>query len=305
MSSVNFELYKFFYFSALELNFSKAAQTLHVTQSAVSQAIKSLETQLGVSLFFRQGRSIRLTFEGDVLFRHIEKAYHFIKAAENAIDSIKSLDEGTIFIGASDTITRYYLISKIKAFHSLYPKVRIAINNRPSPRSAELLRNGEIELAVVNLNPEANYEGLLVHPISEMANVFICSSRRKDLLAQRFHLKELSKESLICLEEKSTTRRLLNAFYKEHQVTIRPAFEFGSLDVILESVKSDMGIGFVALNVAQKAIEEGSVYIIPLIEEIPNAYICLLTNANKPLSLATQKFFNLIQQDDHRKEKKI
>ena len=299
MSSVNFELYKFFYHSATELNFSKAGTQLHVTQSAVSQAIKSLETQLGVDLFFRQGRNIKLTFEGELLLKHIEKAYHFIKSAENAIHSIKSLDEGTIFIGASDTITRYFLISKIKEFHAEYPKVKISINNRPSPRSAEILKNGEIDLAVINLNPNGHYEGLEVYPIAEMPNVFICSSKRKDLVAQRFTLSSLAKEPLICLEEKSTTRLMLSEFYKANHVALEPAFEFGSMEVIVESVKSDMGIGFVAQNVAQTALKEGTVEIIKLEEHIPAASICVLQNKSKPLSLAASKFFERLVLPDY------
>lgn len=74
---LNFELYKIFYHAATQMNFSKAAEVLHVTQSAVSQAIKSLETQLGVLLFHRQSRNVTLAYEGEVLFQHVEKR-HFI-----------------------------------------------------------------------------------------------------------------------------------------------------------------------------------------------------------------------------------
>lgn len=293
-ASINFELYKFFYHSAHDLNFSKAANTLHVTQSAVSQAIKSLEKQLGVALFFRQGRSIRLTFEGEILFKHIEKAYNFIKSAENSIHSIKSLDEGTIFIGASDTITRHFLIPKIKMFHAIYPKVKISINNRPSPQSVEILKNGEIDLAVINLNPKSHYEGLDIHPFANIENYFICSGLRKDIFSKSHTLKDLSEYPLICLEEKSTTRRILNAYYTSNNVQINPAFEFGSLDVILESVKADMGIGFVTKEIAEPALRKGSVKIIPMTDDIPKMNVSILTNKSKPLSLAAQKFFELL-----------
>lgn len=294
-ANINFELYKFFFHCADAMNFSKAAQKLHVTQSAVSQAIKTLENQLGVALFFRQGRNIKLTFEGEILFKHIEKAFNFIKSAENSIQSIKSLDEGTVFIGASDTITRYFLISKIKAFHALYPKVKIAINNRPSPRSVEILKNGEIDIAVINVNPTAQYEGLEMHPIATIENSFICASHRSDLLKGPLFLKDLNHYPLVCLEKKSTTRTVLEDYYKFHNLKLKPAFEFGSLEVILESVKSDMGIGFVSKNIAQSAIDDGSVCEIKVLESVPNITIGILTNKSKPLSLAAQKFYELLQ----------
>lgn len=289
-STISFELYRIFYHTASAMSFSKAANELHVTQSAVSQAIKSLETQLGISLFFRQGRHVKLSYEGEILFTHIEKAYNFIKAAENSIKSIKSLDEGTVFIGASDTITRYYLISKIKAFHAIYPKVKIAINNRPSPRSVDLLKNGEIDIAVINLSPKGDYEGLDQIPITTTENIFICAPHVTDFDDRTVSLKEVHAYPLVCLEQKSTTRMVLDDFYKKNHLKLKPAFEFGSLEVILESVKADMGIGCVSRNVAQKAIDDGEVKEIKLTEPIPHITISILTNKSKPLSLASQKF---------------
>lgn len=297
-SSISFELYKIFYHTANAMSFSKAANELHVTQSAVSQAIKSLETQLGISLFFRQGRSVRLTYEGEVLFAHIEKAYNFIKAAENSIKSIKSLDEGTVFIGASDTITRYFLIHKIKKFNALYPKVKISINNRPSPRSVDLLTNGEIDIAVINLNPKNDYDGLDEHPIASIENVFICAKEAKPKEDRPLTLKELSTLPLVCLEQKSTTRMVMEDFYKKNHVRLKPAFEFGSMEVIVESVKSNMGIGFVSKNAALQSIEDQSIYALPLVEPIPDITISVLTSKTKPLSLAAQKFFEILTEEE-------
>lgn len=296
--TINFELYKIFYYCAEELSFSKAAVILHVTQSAISQAIKSLETQLGVNLFFRQGRNIRLTFEGEMLYSHIQKAYHFIKSGENAIHSIKSLDEGTVFIGASDTITRHFLISQIKAFHRLYPKVKLSITNRPSPQSVEKLKNGEIDLAIINLDPSAHYEGLEVYPLTQVENVFICSPERTALYTSTHSLDFLSQFPLICLEEKSTTRKVLEDFYESQHIELDPAFEFGSLDVILESVKADMGIGFVSRNSIDEALEAGEVKIIPVKETISGIMVAILLSKNKPLSMAAQKFFELLTFSD-------
>lgn len=293
--NINFELYKFFYFAADELNFSKAAQNLHVTQSAVSQAIKSLESQLEVTLFFRQGRNIRLTFEGEVLFKHVEKAFNFIRSAENSLNSIKSLDEGTVFIGASDTITRYLLLSKIKGFNALYPKVKLSINNRPSPRSVERLKNGEIDIAIINLNPNVDYGGLDVIPFSTIDNIFIATNTYLPLKPfSGFSLKDVSALPLICLEEKSTTRKILEEFYKANQLKVQPSFEFGSLEVILEAVKSNMGIGFVSKNVAEQDLITEKIREVQIKEEIPKINVGILTNKSKPLSLATQKFLNIL-----------
>jgi len=289
--SINFELYKIFYHAATSLNFSKTALTLHVTQSAISQAIKSLENQLGLLLFFRQGRNVTLTFEGEVLYAHIEKAFNFIKSAENSMHSIKSLDEGTVFIGASDTITRYFLIDAIKAFHAAHPRVKIAINNRPSPRSVEKLINGELDIAVINISPNVPYEGLELYPLASLEHIFIS---KEMLSGTKTTLSELAKHPLVCLEQNSTTRRVLEDFYASHGVLLEPAFEFGSFDVILEAVNAGMGIGFVPRRIVQEALSAHKFEEIRIKEKIPSINIGVLINKNKPLSLAAQKYLEIL-----------
>ncbi len=292
--SVNFELYKIFYCAAKALNFSKAAQTLHVTQSAVSQAIKSLESQLGVALFYRQGRIVSLTYEGDVLYQHVEKAYHFFLSAEKAIDNIRSLDEGTIFIGASDTITRLFLIDSIKSFHDKYPKVRISINNRPSPRSVEKLEKGELDLAIVNISPDLTYDDLELHPLDRLDHVLVSSKPIKGIQ----HLSDIKEHPLVALEKNSTTRKIFEGFYQEYGEQLTTAFEFGSFDVIIEAILSGMGIGFVPKRMAAPYLKNGELHLIEISEPIPSIAIGILLNKNKPQSIATQKYLNILKKSD-------
>lgn len=292
--SINFELYKIFYCAAKALNFSKAAQTLHVTQSAVSQAIKSLESQLGVALFYRQGRIVSLTYEGDVLYQHVEKAYHFFLSAEKAIDNIRSLDEGTIFIGASDTITRLFLIDSIKNFHDKYPKVRISINNRPSPRSVEKLEKGELDLAIINISPDVSYDDLDLHPLDRLDHVLVSSKPIKGIQ----HLSDIRELPLVALEKNSTTRKIFENFYQEHGEQLITAFEFGSFDVIIEAILSGMGIGFVPKRMAAPYLKKGELHLIDISEPIPSIAIGILLNKNKPQSIATQKYLNILKKSD-------
>ncbi len=111
---INFELYKVFYFVSKTLSFSEASSKLFISQSAVSQSIKTLEEKIGCQLFFRNTKRVRLTREGDILFKHVEQAYNFIKAGERTLEEMHSLEQGDIRIGASDTICKYYLMPYLK-----------------------------------------------------------------------------------------------------------------------------------------------------------------------------------------------
>ena len=115
---INYELYKVFYYVAISLSFSEASKQLFISQSAVSQSIKTLEKKLGISLFIRSTKRVQLTPEGETLLRHIEPAMNLIKRGENQIMEASNLGGGQLRIGASDTICRYYLVPFLNKFHN-------------------------------------------------------------------------------------------------------------------------------------------------------------------------------------------
>ena len=103
---INYELYKVFYYVAKTLSFSDASKRLFISQSAVSQSIKALEKKLNQHLFIRSTKRVKLTPEGEVLFKHIEPAVNLIMRGENQILDANALNGGQLRIGASDTIFR-------------------------------------------------------------------------------------------------------------------------------------------------------------------------------------------------------
>ena len=107
---INYELYKVFYHVATTLSFSEASRQLYISQSAVSQSVKTLEKKLGTPLFIRSTKSVQLTPEGETLLRHIEPAIQLIRQGEINLMEAGSLGGGQLRIGATDTICRYLLI---------------------------------------------------------------------------------------------------------------------------------------------------------------------------------------------------
>ena len=120
---VNYELYKVFYYVASTLSFSEAASQLFISQSAVSQSIKTLEKKLNQTLFIRSTKKVQLTPEGEILLRHIEPAVHLISRETQLMDT--SAGGGQLRIGASDTICRYFLVPYLEKFHKAFPGAHI------------------------------------------------------------------------------------------------------------------------------------------------------------------------------------
>ena len=135
---INYELYKVFYHVAKTLSFSDAAEALFISQSAVSQSIKTLEKRLNQQLFIRSTKKVALTKEGELLLKHVEPAINLITRGENQLcaDPKSGVQ---LRIGASDTICRYYLVPYLNNFHLKYPHIHIKVSNGTSLQCAKML----------------------------------------------------------------------------------------------------------------------------------------------------------------------
>jgi DNA-binding transcriptional LysR family regulator len=292
--NINFELYKVFYYAAKHLNYSNAAKELFVSQSSISQNIKSLEDQLGSKLFYRAGKGVHLTEEGKLLYTYIERAFHIIKSGEKNIESLNSLETGTVRIGASDTICKYFLFDALKEFHALYPKVNITINNRPSSISLNMVNKGLMDVGIININPYVKVKGYNIIKFKSFNSVFIASEERfGHLKGKVLSLKELADLPLISLEKDSTTRRILDRFLEERHLGINPEFEFGSMDLILEMTKLNVGVGFVAEPAADSILKDG-IFKLQLKETLPSIDIGIVYNSSVPQTIATRTFIELL-----------
>ena len=126
---ISLELYKVFYYVATTLSFSEASRQLFISQSAVSQSIKTLEKRLNHTLFIRSTKKVLLTPEGELLLQHVKPALEMLDEGE-ALLSGDTMLKGQLRIGASDTICRYFLIDYFQKYHQNYPDVRIKIDQQ-------------------------------------------------------------------------------------------------------------------------------------------------------------------------------
>lgn len=289
---VNFELYKIFYHTVSSGSFSGAAEKLFITQSAVSQAIKNLETKLGVTLFFRKTRNLKLTPEGEMLFTHIEQAYNFIKAGEQKLAETQNLDSGEIRIGASDTVCKYFLLPYLESFHRLYPKVKIQFINRTSPKILENLKNGAVDFAVVTL--PINDKSINVRELKVVTDIFVAAPKYAELKDHRIKLADLADYPLLLLEKASSTRRNFDAFLRQNQITLFPEIELESVDLLVEFARIGLGVAHVLKESALAPIERGELFEVEVEEKMPQRKLGLATMAQVPLSKAAEVFVSLL-----------
>jgi DNA-binding transcriptional LysR family regulator len=291
--NINFELYKVFYHAGKNLSFTKTAEQLFVTQSSISQSIKQLEKNLDILLFIRNKRNMQLTKEGEVLHSHISQAYNLIKTGERNLEQTKALNYGEIRIGASDTICRYFLLDYIKKFHEDYPNIKIHITNQPSLKSLDAIAQGKMDFGIINLPDGVKLKGVDVTGIRGFEEVAITTQKFSDQLPKHPSVKDLKNFPLITLTPNTNTRQYLNRFFKTHNESISPEFELESIDLIIDLVRIELGIGFVMKDAIPK--EAGSaIQIIQLKETLPARSIGIVTNKELPLSIPTRHFRDIL-----------
>ena len=289
---INYELYKVFYYVAISLSFSEASKQLFISQSAVSQTIKTLEKKLGISLFIRSTKRVQLTPEGETLLRHIEPAMNLIKRGENQIMEASNLGGGQLRIGASDTICRYYLVPFLNRFHKTHPNVHIKVTNQTSTKCVDLLEMGQVDLIVTNYPNSRLNHGEHVREIHTFKDCFIASaSYYGELKDKNLHLKDLLSYPIMMLDRKSTTSEFLHNLFQQYQLDLVPEIELGSNDLLIDLARIGLGIAFVPDYCIPK---DGDLFILNIEEELPNRKLVITHNPQLPLTIAAKEFLEIL-----------
>lgn len=291
--SEKLDLYRIFHIVSKNSSFTKAAEELYLTQSAVSQAISRLENSLEIQLFHRTSKGVVLTNEGKLLNEHVSSALRMIEGAENKLMEFKTLRTGTLRIGVGDTISRYYLLPYLEKFHTIYPGIKLNILNGTTTEICNFIKTGKADIGVCNL--PIHDEQLEVTPSKEIHDIFVCGEKYKKLTEKPVGLDYLMRMPLIFLEKKSNSRQYVENFLNEKGFTLSPVFELGSHDLVLQFAKVNLGISCVIAEFVKDYIEEGLIYEVKLEEEIPKRNIGIVYLKGVQISYAAKKFVESVK----------
>ena len=288
---VNLDLYRVFYTVAKSGSLTKAAEELYISQPAVSRSIKQLETQLGVSLFTRTHRGMKLSPQGgELIFDEVERALTLLVDAENRIAARKTTATGTLRIGASDTIFEYFLADKIVDFHERFPEVNIDLVADFTPDTIAKLKEDKCDVAFVNLPIKTDADLKLYGNCMLLNDTFVTGGKFADLAEEKLTLAELKKYPLIFMDKNTVARRSLDAFLQSIGVSLQPAIEVGSWDLMKRLVARGMGIGVIPREYITKEKENGALYELQTDVALPTRSVGMLLHKSTPISYAVHCF---------------
>lgn len=286
------DAYKIFESVARNESISKASEELFISQPAVSQSIKKLEQMVGGELFNRTKSGVQLTSEGRVFYDYIKQGLEYIENGERVFSSLKNIETGTIRVGASTTITKHILMPYLKRFHKKFPNVSIEIVNHLSGTLVSMLKNGLVDLLILNL-PTQDSADLQIYPFARVNDIFCASPDYLDF-KKVYALNDLSKYKLIAQKRPSNTRLFFDEFLKQKSAKLKPEIEAVSFSVVCELTKIGFGYSCLTKEYILQELKSGELKQIKTNNLPSPREIGLVLYKNTTPSFASKELIDLI-----------
>ena len=286
--SVKLELYRVFKEVAEAGNITAAAQTLFISQSAVSQSIKQLEAELQTRLFARNSRGVTLTADGRMLYEYVRSAMGLLETGEEKLSQSRDLQMGHLTIGASDTVTSQFLLPYLDRFHRQYPAIHIQIISGRSHKVLGLLQSGKVDIAFASTPQEG--ASLETFPCLATHSIFVAGAEYPCDFDHVYTLEEIARFPLILLERKASSRLYLEKYFLAHGVSLSPEIELGARSLLVDLARIGFGVAGVTREFVTAELESGAIRQLKTDFEIPPRSVDMCTLRDVPPSAATARF---------------
>ena len=294
--AVKLELYRVFKVVAESGNISAAAKELFISQSAVSQSIKQLETALQARLFSRSPRGVTLTNEGQMLYQYVRSALGLLATGEDKLSQAQQLLLGTLVIGASDTVTSQYLTHYLDVYHRKHPRIRLKIISGRSAKVLRMLKSGAVDIAFASSPKDS---ALDCRPCFSTHTVFVAGSQYPCDFDRTYTLKEISEFPLILLDRKASSRAFLEQYFLKSGVTLTPEIELSSRSLLVELARIGLGVAGVTQEFVREPLEKGEIRLLKTDFEVPARSLDMCTLREVSPTAAATAFMEMIQADAH------
>jgi DNA-binding transcriptional LysR family regulator len=278
---------------AQEKSFSRAAETLHRTQPAVSQAIRRLEVELGEPLFDRSSKDGTLTAAGRVLFDFAQQILNLRHHAHTALKELKDLHRGKLSLSANE-YTVMYLLPLIPVFRARHPHIKIEVKRSLASRIAAEILGRESEIGIVSFKPNdptvaavpvlMDELALIVPPDHPLAAKTIVSVR------------ELGAESFIAHNVPSPYRERVTRTFEKYKTPLNISMELPTLEAIKRFVEQGMGVALVPRLTAQSEIARGQLSALTVREMKLERRLYLVYRKGATLSHAARAFLRVAKE---------
>jgi DNA-binding transcriptional LysR family regulator len=246
---------RIFYEVSRELNMTKVAEKLYVSQPSISQAIGDLERDLGVKLFDRISKKLYLTHEGHIFLNYTRRILNIYDEATKAIKEMNMLHRGTLVIGASTTIGIYILPDIIGKFSKIYDAVDISIIIENTENIVRLIEENHLDIAFVE--GPVHSDEIEVQEFYEDQLSFITSKDHPWTKKKKITKDEIIKEKIIMREKGSGTREVFVEALERNSIAYNIFMELGHTEAIKKVVEAGLGISCISKRCIRDELSYG------------------------------------------------
>lgn len=296
MSSILFTLDQLILIKTIATHgsFKSAAESLYISQPAVSLQVQKLERQLDILLFQRKGGKVKLTEAGHLLLQSGNKILTLCYETSRALEDLKGLHKGSLILGASQTTGTYLMPSLISLFNKYYPNISIQLHIDSTRHICWSVVNNEIDLAIIGGEVPVELDNQLhIIPYAEDELALIVPPDHPFASLQTINKEDLYNLEFIALEKAATIRRLVETLLKFNGVDVpklKILMEFNSIEAIKNAVQAGLGVGFVSASAICKELQLNLFKKISIRNIHLKRNLFIVTNPNHYCSQAAEVF---------------
>ncbi|MBY0437720.1 MAG: LysR family transcriptional regulator [Burkholderiales bacterium] len=275
---------------ARALSFSEAARRVHLSQPALSAAIRKLEDAVDAQLFDRTTRRVQLSSVGRELLHVVERLFDDFDAALESVREFVEGKRGRLAIAASPSLAAAFLPEVISKFEPAHPRIALQVHDALSDVAIEMVRTGQVDLA---LAPERIDDAELTHrELFEDSLVLLCRTDHPLAARRTVTWRQLHGHRLVSLKSTSSVRHLVEAALIEHGGEVKPAFEVEHASTVIGFVANGLGVGVLPLSLLP-LVRVGQVTYRRITGPEIRRAICVVASRARSLSPAAEAFVEL------------
>lgn len=274
-------------------SFSRAAHLNNITQSAVSQQLRSMEEHLKVGIVDRSQKQFRLTPEGEIFYRGAKEILHRYEQLSCDLQSAKNIVSGQLSIATIYSIGLHELPPYVKKFLQAFPQVNIRVEYRRSASVYEDVEHNIADLGLVAFPQKSRH--IEVIDFLEDRLVVICAPAHPLARQKSVQLKDLGQYKLVSFELDNPTRRATDYFLREAKLDMEPSLEFDNIETMKRAVEIDAGVALVPSATVVQEVKLGTLVVLDIKGKPLVRPLGILHRKGRPLTPAMKKFIDTLK----------
>ena len=277
---------------ATHSSFSRAAESLQLTQPSITARIQSLERELGEEMFERGGRGVKLTDAGRVFLPCAERILQQIQEARDAVDEVRHVQMGSLRLGAAITFSTYVLPGLLHRWRQEFPGVDVVIRTGRSEQVMNLLLTDEVQVGIGRTLSSPDVEQV---PLYDDEITLVAYPQHEFARTGRATISEAAREPIVLFDRGSSYYGMIHDLFRKAAVIPNVAMELDSLEATKRMVEEGLGIALVPLVTVERELKEGSLVRVDLSDVAPiERPISLMLRKNRKRSRTVQAFVEMM-----------